>query len=333
MTATAEATTPDRQVALIWDHLRGFHAVHLMATGIESGLFEAMKKRQPVAAAALAQELGLHPPYVETWIKTACAYGLVDLDGEGRASLAPYMAEILTAPGHPLHLASYVGMATRHIGPELFRHQDFLKTGGTVPFQEHGVAFSELVADTTAGLQTVVARKLLPAAGLADKLKEGCRILDVGCGTGGLMLKLAQAWPKVRCHGIDIDDHGLASARQRIAASGLADRVAVERVGADGPKESGAFDAATLFEVLHEIGVDYRPAVLAQVHRALKPGGVLFILDETYPSNTADLRKPEYAFAVQTAYNELVWGNVVPTREEQEKLLAEAGFIDLRRDL
>ena len=34
----------------------------------------------------------------------------------------------------------------------------------------------------------------------------------------------------------------------------------------------------------------------------------------------------EYLFPVQTGFEELTWGNVVPNREEQEKLFANAGF-------
>ncbi len=34
---------------------------------------------------------------------------------------------------------------------------------------------------------------------------------------------------------------------------------------------------------------------------------------------------------MQTAFNELVWGNVVPTREEQEALLGGAGFGEVQR--
>jgi hypothetical protein len=49
-------------------------------------------------------------------------------------------------------------------------------------------------------------------------------------------------------------------------------------------------------------------------------------VDETYPSTLAEARRPEFLFPVQTGFEELLWGNVVPTREEQEQLLREAGF-------
>jgi hypothetical protein len=81
-----------------------------------------------------------------------------------------------------------------------------------------------------------------------------------------------------------------------------------------------------MVEVLHEIGPQIRPAVVAACARALRSGGWLVIVDETYPSTLAEARQPEFRFPMQTGLEELMWGNVVPTREEQERLLRAAGF-------
>ena len=60
-------------------------------------------------------------------------------------------------------------------------------------------------------------------------------------------------------------------------------------------------------------------------------GAPLFILDETYPSEIEALRDRASNLAVQTAFNELIWGNVVPTAEDQDGLLAQAGFARVQR--
>lgn len=324
----------EQQSALVWDYLRGFHATHLMATGIEAGLFAAIDRRGAAAPTEIAAELDLHPPYITTWCRTACAYALLDADGADRFRLAPFMREILVARGDPRHIGAYVTVVQRYGGADLADHARRYRDGSVFSFQEHGRDFSELVAETTAGLQTFVAHRLLPGVpGVRERLEAGCRLLDVGCGAAGLMSRIAQAWPNVTCHGIDVDAHGIAAARERLAAAGLAGRVSVALAGGEANQPESAFDIATLFEVLHEIPVAARTEVMAQTFRALKPGGILFILDETYPSTHAELRQPEHAFSVQTGYTELTWGNVVPTREEQEALLSAAGFRDLQRSL
>ena len=60
--------------------------------------------------------------------------------------------------------------------------------------------------------------------------------------------------------------------------------------------------------------------------------GLLVILDETYPSTLQEAREPEFRSALQTGFEELICGNVIPTRQEQERLLREAGFTgEIRR--
>jgi cyclopropane fatty-acyl-phospholipid synthase-like methyltransferase len=173
---------------------------------------------------------------------------------------------------------------------------------------------------------------MLPAVpGLKSRLEARARVLDVGCGTGGLMLKIAQAWPTVTCLGVDNDPHGVEQASRAIAAAGMGERVAVELVGGEGIRHKNAFDLVTMFEVLHEIAAEHRQAVMRNVGETLKPGGVFFAIDETYPSSLAELRDPGFGFAVQTQFNELVWGNIVPTREEQDRLFAVAGLVDVAR--
>jgi hypothetical protein len=81
-----------------------------------------------------------------------------------------------------------------------------------------------------------------------------------------------------------------------------------------------------MVEVLHEIAPTLRPSVLRGCARALRAGGWLVIVDETYPSTLAEARRPQFLFPVQTGFEELLWGNVAPSKAEQEQLLRAAGF-------
>ncbi len=327
--------TPEEQTARLWSYLKGFHAVHLVNVGVELGIFERFRRSEgALSAADLAGALGLHGHYVEVWCKTACAYELLDAVGAGEFRLAPHIDLLLAGRGNPRYLAPYFTASIEHIGRDMERYPEYFKSGETYTYQEHGQAFSEAIAEITAGFHVVVARRLLPAIpGQKDKLEAGSRILDMGCGAGGLVMQIAKAYPKSTCLGVDVDGHGVAMAERRVAEAGLGDRVRIEHLDGEFIGHEDEFDLVTLFEVLHEIPVEARPQVLANCHAALKPGGVLFVLDETYPSTLDDLRKPEYGFAVQTAFNELIWGNVVPTREDQDSLLAGAGFADVERTL
>lgn len=333
--ATAGDVTPEQQTDLMWDYLKGFHAVHLIDIGGKLGLFEAIAAAEGgISAATLAEELGLHPPYVDVLCRTAYAYQLLDGDegAEPTYRLAPHFDTILVDRRHPRFLAPYFRGATSYYAEDFARYPDYLRSGEVFSFQDHGQEFSDAIATTTSGFHPIIARRMLPSIpGLKDKLADGAKVLDMGCGAAGLLMRIAEAHPNATCVGVDVDRHGIDLANQRIADAGLADRVTAELIDGGEIAHADEFDVVTMFEVLHEIPLGVRAQVIANCHKALKPGAPLYILDETYPRDLAGLRDREHALAVQTAFNELIWGNVVPTADDQDALLKGAGFARIER--
>jgi SAM-dependent methyltransferase len=324
---TRNEITADSQVAKIFEWRRGFNAMHLIDIGVQLGLFKAFAQSPGATAARIAEDLSLHPPYVETWCTTAYSFGLLEGQEDRTFQLAPYMDEILANAGHPRYLGGYVRLGTEFATEDHRYCLDAFKTGDTVPFQGRSHAFAEAVAEGTAGLQVLSARKLLPdLAGLKERLDDGGTILEIGCGTGRHLLQLTRAFPQALCVGVDIDPTGLEAARTAIEQAGIADRVTLIEGDVGTAVAEASVDAVVMIEVLHEIAPAIRQQVIDGCHRALRSGGWLLIVDETYPSTLADARRAEYLFPVQTGFEELTWGNVLPTREEQEELLSGAGF-------
>jgi SAM-dependent methyltransferase len=98
--------------------------------------------------------------------------------------------------------------------------------------------------------------------------RRGVRILDAGCGTGGTTVELCQFGDVV---GIDLAWEALEPARER-GLSRLA-RASIEQL----PFLSATFDVATSFEVVYHLGVASDTAALTEIHRVLKPGGLLLL--------------------------------------------------------
>jgi len=327
--------TPEEQVARIFAWRRGFNAMHLIDLGVRLGLFRAFADSPGSSAEEVARRLGLHAPYVRTWCVTAYGFELLDADDEQRFRLAPHIDLVLATPAHPRYLGGYVRLGAEFATEDYRRCVQAFRTGETLPFQGRSEAFARTVAEGTAGLQVLSARKLLPELpGLKARLDAGGTVLEVGCGTGNHLVQLAKSFPGAQCVGVDIDPTGIAMARETMRAAGLESRVRLVEgdVGQGVPVSSCA--CAVMIEVLHEISPAVRPAVVKACARALAPGGWLVIIDETYPSTLAQAREPEFRFPLQTGFEELLWGNVLPTREEQDSLLREAGFAqEVRREL
>lgn len=338
--AAANAPSADDQVARIFAWRRGFNTIFLIDVGVKLGLFKAIAAKPDRTAAELAGELGLHVPYVSTWCRTC--YGMeilevvdADVTSGARFRLAPHMDTILASPGHPRYLGGFIDLATGTAVDDFRQNVRAFRSGWVKPFQGRGAAFARTVGDATFGLQVLSARKLLGELdGVAARLEAGGTVLDVGCGTGNLLVQIGKAYAKARCIGVDIDGDSLAVARDRIAAAKMADRTELRHGTIAATIEPASIDVVTMVEVLHEIGPGIRAGVVAECAAALKPGGWMLIVDETYPSKPAQARERDFLFPLHTGFEELLWGNVLPTREEQETMLRGAGFSgEIRRSI
>jgi len=97
------------------------------------------------------------------------------------------------------------------------------------------------------------------------------RVLDLGCGTGSLVFRIAQARPLAHVVGLDISAANIRAAEASRLASSVAARVAFER--ADYLAfHSEPFDAIVSDGVLHLIPGD-TPALFARIASDLRPRG------------------------------------------------------------
>jgi SAM-dependent methyltransferase len=110
-------------------------------------------------------------------------------------------------------------------------------------------------------------------AGLAERLPHhvpAIRLLDAGCGTGGMLRHLAAVRPDLDLHGLEYDPEAA-----HIAAAKSGARVTSGSVNAM-PFPDASFDIIVSTDVLCHAGVDEISA-LAEFRRCLKPGGLLLL--------------------------------------------------------
>jgi len=109
-----------------------------------------------------------------------------------------------------------------------------------------------------------------------------CDVLDVACGTGDLALRAAGMRPAARVTGIDAADAMITLARTRVRRVD-AGRVAFETGDLTRlPQADASVDVVLAGYALRN--VPRYEAALAELHRVLRPGGVLLTLDFYRPS-------------------------------------------------
>lgn len=106
------------------------------------------------------------------------------------------------------------------------------------------------------------------------RLKEGAEFLEIGCGTGSVLEALSKG-STLKLTGAEAYLDGLKRAKARLPGARFV------QLDARALPFEGAYDGVGLFDVLEHVEED--EAVLRSVHRALKPGGRLFLTAPQHP--------------------------------------------------
>src|SRR5258707_6435928 len=108
-------------------------------------------------------------------------------------------------------------------------------------------------------------------------LADGQRVLEIGCGTGNVTTRAKRAAPGADVVGTDPDPLALARAQRK--AHGMTG-IRFERAYAQElPFADGEFDRALSSMMLHHLDDDVKAGAAAEIHRVLRPGGTLNIVD------------------------------------------------------
>jgi ubiquinone/menaquinone biosynthesis C-methylase UbiE len=114
---------------------------------------------------------------------------------------------------------------------------------------------------------------LIAQAELAPRL----RILEIGCGTGNVTTRVKHAEPHADVVGIDPDPLALARAQRK--ARGMRGIRFQRAYAQELPFADGEFDRVLSSMMLHHLDDDVKAGAVAEVHRVLRPGGRLHIVD------------------------------------------------------
>ena len=310
----------------------------MTSVGHRTGLFDAMSVLAPSTSAEVAAAAGLNERYVREWLGAMVTGGVVLHDPRRDTfALPPEHAAVLTRAARPNNMAvatqwfAVLGAAEDHV-VEAFRH------GLGVPYSAyprfHAVMAEESDQTTVAGLEDHIL-PLVP--GLAGRLARGLDVLDVGCGAGQALIRMAELYPESLFAGYDLSDEGIAAARAEAARRGVRNaRFEVKDVAR--LDEPGRYDLVTAFDAIHD---QARPSqVLRNVRRALRTGGVFLMQDIAACSHlggNAEHPLGPFLYTISCMHCMSVslanggpglgaaWG-----KETALRMLGEAGFGDVR---
>ena len=263
----------------------------LVVMGDRLGLYRALSGAGPLTPAELAARTGTAERYVREWLNAQAAGGFVTYHpGEGAYSLPPEQAVAFCDEDSPAYLP---GLFENALGSVLDspRITDAARTGAGVGWHEH----NQHVHDGCErffrpGYNANLIESWLPALdGVLERLRNGARVADVGCGHGASTILMASAFPNSTFVGSDYHAGSIETARRRAEQAGVGDRVRFEVEPASAYSGEG-YDLVTMFDCLHDMGDPVGAA--RHVLDTLAPDGTWMIVEPAAGDRVEDNLNP-----------------------------------------
>ncbi len=253
--------------------------LQLASLGHRTGLFNHMADGEAVSCSELSRRSKLNERYVREWLGGLTVSGIVQHDVDTMTYRLPAEhASLLTDAGDAnlAIFAQYIPLLGQVEDEvlESFHH------GKGVPYEKYH-RFHEVMAEDSG--QTVLPALLdaiLPLAPEVTKcLETGIHALDLGCGRGLALMKMAERFPASRFEGYDLSLEAIAWAREHASERSLKNVTFEIRDLTDFDKtaDNAAFDLVTTFDAIHDQAKPLN--LLKGIRRCLKPGGVYLAQD------------------------------------------------------
>ena len=155
-------------------------------------------------------------------------------------------------------------------------------------------------------------------------LRDGHRVLDVGCGTGNLLRATGKRHRDVALVGVDPDLKMLARAERKIRRAGLTaqlDRGFAQELAFP----DASFDVVFSSLMLHHLEASSKDEMLAEVRRVLRPDGVLVLADAVHSHGKGHDHGHEHGPAVARRIAAAGF-TVEPTRTLKLRMFGEVGI-------
>jgi len=312
----------------------------MISIGHQTGLFDQMAKLPAMTSHGLSEATGLQERYIREWLATMVTGKIVEYAPTSQTYRLPdEHAAFLTrdnAPDNIAVFAQYISM----MGQVEDKLIDCFKQGGGLKYEDYP-RFHEVMAEDSG--QTVLPAlfdHILPlASGMMDRLKTGIRVLDVGCGSGRALVKMAAQFPSSVFVGYDLCEKALATGRAEAKEMGLKN-ISFEQRDLSGFEDDFGFDLITAFDAIHD--QKDPQGVLNGIARSLRTKGMFLMQDiggSSHLERNLDHPIAPLLYSLSTTHCMTVslgqggaglgtmWGE-----ELAEEMLQKAGFVEVTKN-
>jgi 2-polyprenyl-3-methyl-5-hydroxy-6-metoxy-1,4-benzoquinol methylase len=290
----ADVPDPDRLKFYsfsVFTQLSGAVTAGMIHLGDRLGLYRALAAApEALSTQELADHTGLDERWVREWAYNQAAAKLIAVDTTAtpeRFWLTPEAVAVLASPDHPAF-----GMGMFHRFPQTMAAlevmPDSFRSGLGHDYDSHG---PEGAVGIERSFEPWNRHHLIPTVlpeldGVVERLRSGITVADIGCGAGGAVLLMADAFPNSHFVGYDISRYALERAEHRRREE-QADNVRFVDPRDEPLPADHSVDFVTTFDCIHDM-TDPQGMIDA-IGEALAPDGTWLLVDikgrETFAEN------------------------------------------------
>jgi 2-polyprenyl-3-methyl-5-hydroxy-6-metoxy-1,4-benzoquinol methylase len=252
----------------------------MTSIGHRTGLFDAMRDSPPLTVEEIAERAGLQRRYVREWLGAMVTAGVIEVDPTSTRFVLPSEhAAFLTRAAEADNMAVFAQYIAV-LGSVEDEVVECFRRGGGVPYEKFLRFHAVMAEDSGQSVLSSLESRILPLVpGLTRQLAQGLCVLDIGCGSGRIINRLAELYPNSMFTGIDLSSEAIANARSQALKKNLLNTefIVHDLSHFDETANPEAYDFITAFDAIHDQAKPRK--VLKGIHRALKSDGYFLMQD------------------------------------------------------
>jgi 2-polyprenyl-3-methyl-5-hydroxy-6-metoxy-1,4-benzoquinol methylase len=252
----------------------------LLIIGDKLGLYKAMaESEKPITSEELAKKTNTNERIIREWLANQAAGGYITYNAsDGKYTLPPEQAMALADENSPV----YIHGAYQSI-KSFFKDEDkfveMFKSGKGLRWGEH---HHDLFEGTARFFKpnyvgNLVSSWIPSLDGVEEKLKQGAKVADIGCGYGISTILMAKAYPNSKFYGFDNHGPSIEQAKEVSTKEGVTINTEFNVVAANDESIGNDYDLITFFDCLHDMSDPVGAMKFAK--QSLKSDGTCMIIE------------------------------------------------------
>jgi len=311
----------------------------LITLGDKLGLYKTLSESGSMTSQQLADATNTAERYIREWASAQAASGYISYNvANNTFSMTPEQTAVFGNAKSPVFMTGAFYAISSLYFDESKIEQAF-KTGEGVSWGDHNSClFCGTEKFFSPSYEGNLIDNWLPALdGVVEKLQQGAKVADIGCGHAASTIIMAKAFPNSTFFGYDFHDKSIEQAKQRAKEAGVTNISFEVATAKDFPGND--YDFIALFDCLHDMGDPV--GACTHIKEVLKPDGTCMIVEPFAKNSLAENLNPVgrafYAFStmlcVPCSLNQEI-GKALGAQAGEKQLIeaiTSGGFTKVRR--